>query len=85
MCARQAPLRTSSYAETCHREGVAPLASAPAEPHALFAPLLAAGQVVGVVEIWRRTQPFSAADERFVATLGGLLALALRAISPSAR
>jgi hypothetical protein len=82
---RQAPLRTSTYAETCRREGVAPSASAPAEPHALFAPLLAGGQVVGVVEVWRRTQPFSATDERLVATLGGLLALALRAISPSAR
>jgi hypothetical protein len=82
---RQAPLRTSTYAETCRREGVAPSASAPAEPHALFAPLLAGGQVVGVVEVWRRAEPFSAADERLVTTLGGLLALALRVISPSAR
>ena len=82
---RQAPLRTSTYAEACAREGVAPSASAPAEPHALFAPLLAGGQAIGVIEVWRRTRPFSAVDERLVATLGGLVALALRALSPSAR
>ena len=82
---RLVPLRTSTYVETCRREGVAPSASPPTEPHALLAPLLAGGQRVGVVEVWRRTRPFSAADERFVTTLGGLLALALRALSPSAR
>ena len=82
---RQVPLRTSTYVETCRREGVAPSASSPTEPHALLAPLLAGGQPVGVVEVWRRTRPFSAADERLVTTLGGLLALALRALSPSGR
>ena len=82
---RQAALRTSAYAETCRQEGVAPSASPPAEPHALFAPLLAGGQAIGVIEIWRRTRPFSGADEYLVTMLGGLLALALRVISPSAR
>jgi GAF domain-containing protein len=83
--ARQAALRTSACAETCRQEGVAPSASPPAEPHALFAPLLAGGQAIGVIEIWRRTRPFSGADEYLVTMLGGLLALALRVISPSAR
>jgi GAF domain len=82
---RQAPLRTSTYAEACSREGVAPSASAPAEPHALFAPLVAGGQAIGVIEVWRRTRPFSAADERLVAMLGGLATLALRVLSPSGR
>jgi GAF domain-containing protein len=48
-------------------------------------PLLASGQAVGVIEVRRRTRPFSGAEEHLVTTLGGLLALALRAISPSAR
>jgi hypothetical protein len=82
---RQTPLRTSACADAATSGPLEAPALAPEEPHALWVPLLASGQAVGVIEVQRRTRPFSGAEEHLVTTLGGLLALALRAISPSAR
>jgi GAF domain-containing protein len=82
---RQTPLRTSACPDAAGPGAAASPALAPEEPHTLWVPLLASGQAVGVIEVRRRTRPFSGAEEHLVTTLGGLLALALRAISPSAR
>ena len=76
---RKAVLRTSTYAETCRQERVAPSPVAALDlPHSIGVPLNAA-EPVGVVALWSAARAFTRDDERLLRGVAPLLALALRA------
>jgi GAF domain-containing protein/CheY-like chemotaxis protein len=72
------PLRTDDYLAECARRGVEPVVAASSLPFWLGAPMIADGTVLGVVVLRRPDRPYSAADERFLANIADLGALALR-------
>jgi GAF domain-containing protein len=75
---RRVPLRTSTYAETCRQERVAPSPLAAAGlPHSIGVPLGGADPV-GVLVVWSAHRPFTRDDERFLRGVAPLLAAALR-------
>ena len=74
---RRAPLRTSSYVETCRHERVTPSPLAADLPHSIGVPLGGADPV-GVLALWSAQRAFTRDDERLLRGVAPLLALALR-------
>jgi GAF domain-containing protein/ActR/RegA family two-component response regulator len=72
------PLRTRDYRAECAERGVAAVAAAPTLPCWLGVPMSADGSVLGVIALRRADRPYTEADERFLANLADLGALALR-------
>jgi PAS domain S-box-containing protein len=72
-------IRTANYAETCHQEGVEPMASSLPFPYWLGVPMTAGEEVVGVLALQSDIQPFTEADERFLTNVANVVAMAVRA------
>jgi GAF domain-containing protein/ActR/RegA family two-component response regulator len=72
------PIRTDDYAAECARRGVQPVATSVELRHWLGVPMVAGAQKIGVIGLRRRERPFSAAEERLLANIADLAALALR-------
>ncbi len=72
------PVRTEDYAAECRRRGISPIESSVGLPHWLGVPMLAGEQLLGVVVLRAAERPFTEADERLLANIAGLAALALR-------
>jgi GAF domain-containing protein len=75
--ARRAPLRTSTYLETCRQERVTPSPVAGNLPHSIVVPL-GTPDPVGVVALWSADRAFTRDDERLLRGVAPLLAIALR-------
>ncbi|HXG03383.1 MAG TPA: GAF domain-containing protein, partial [Candidatus Binatia bacterium] len=71
------PLRTDDYAAECARRGTTP---PPGRQPAYWigAPMIAAGEVLGVLTLSRDSRPFTKPDEGLIANIADLAALALR-------
>jgi len=72
------PIRTDDYVGECRRRGMEPVDGNEPLPHWIGVPMLAGSQVVGVLVLRSADHPFSVADERVLANIAGLAALALR-------
>jgi GAF domain-containing protein/ActR/RegA family two-component response regulator len=72
------PLRTGDYVAECARRGVSPVSTNAALPFWLGVPMLAEDQVLGVLALRGRERAFGEADERLLANIAHLAALALR-------
>jgi len=72
------PLRTADYAGECTRRGLPPMPAAGAPRHWLGVPMAADGQILGVLGLRSHDRTFSARDERLLASIADLAALALR-------
>ncbi len=75
--ARREPIRTDSYREACLREGVAPDPETLPLPHWLGVPMVARDQTVGAIVLRAAGRPFTEADERILANIAGVAALAI--------
>jgi GAF domain-containing protein/ActR/RegA family two-component response regulator len=71
------PLRTDDYAAECARRGTTP---PPGRQPTCWvgAPMIAAGEVLGVLTVSRDRRPFTESDEGLIANIADLAALALR-------
>ena len=72
------PVRTAQYWTECARRGVAPVAGHPDLRHWLGVPMTAGDRVLGVVGLRSRDRAFTEADQRVLANIADLGALALR-------
>jgi GAF domain-containing protein/ActR/RegA family two-component response regulator len=72
------PLRTADYAGECARRGVEPVRHGARFPHWLAAPMRAGEQVLGAIAVRNAERPYTEADERLLANVADLAALALR-------
>ena len=72
------PLRTADYAGECARRGLPAMSAADAPRHWLGVPMTADGCILGVLGLGSHDRPFSARDERLLASIADLAALALR-------
>ncbi|HEV8676520.1 MAG TPA: GAF domain-containing protein [Methylomirabilota bacterium] len=73
-------IRTADYAAACRAEGVEPVPTSASLPHWLGVPMLAGDEILGVVALRDRSRPFTDADERLLANIAGVAALALRSV-----
>jgi signal transduction histidine kinase len=76
--ARRTPLRTAGYLEACRREGVRPLPAEEACPHWLGVPMVVGDEVLGALVLRSAARPFGEGDERLLANIASLAALAVR-------
>jgi signal transduction histidine kinase/CheY-like chemotaxis protein len=72
------PLRTADYAAECERRGVTPVAYGLRFTHWLGVPMKVGDHVLGALAVRNRERAYSEADERFLANVADLAALALR-------
>ncbi|HET7876150.1 MAG TPA: GAF domain-containing protein [Methylomirabilota bacterium] len=72
------PLRTDNYWAECARRGVTPVPGPATLRHWLGVPMMAGAETLGVLALRSADIPFSEADERLLANIAGLAALALR-------
>jgi GAF domain-containing protein/CheY-like chemotaxis protein len=72
------PLRTADYLGACARAGVEPVPYAVDFPNWLGAPMRAREQVLGAIAVRSAGRPYTEADERVLANVADLAALALR-------
>jgi GAF domain-containing protein/CheY-like chemotaxis protein len=70
-------IRTDDYVAECRRRGVAPAVPSSPRPHWLGVPMRAGDAILGAIGI-RGGRPFTDADERLLANIADLAALALR-------
>ncbi|MBI4611533.1 MAG: GAF domain-containing protein [Candidatus Rokubacteria bacterium] len=75
---RRQAIRTADYLETCRREGVDPVSASLRFPYWLGVPMVAGDRVVGVLALRSVVQPFTESDQRLLANIAGLAALAIR-------
>jgi GAF domain-containing protein/CheY-like chemotaxis protein len=71
------PLRTDDYLAECERHGTTPPPGRQPS-YWIGAPMIAAGEVLGVLTLSRDRRPFTEADEGLIANIADLAALALR-------
>jgi len=72
------PLRTSEYVAECERRGVAPVDYGLEFPYWLGVPMKAGDSVLGAIAVRAKERPYTEADERLLANVADLAALALR-------
>lgn len=75
---RRQPIRTDNYEEECRHEGVRPVEDSLRYRHWLGVPMVAGDQTVGALILRSEARPYSPADERLLANVAGLAALAVR-------
>ena len=71
-------IRTSDYLGECARRGVDPVGFSAHLTHWMGVPMAAGEDVLGVIVLRGNARPFGEADERLLANIGHLAALALR-------
>jgi PAS domain S-box-containing protein len=76
------PVRTADYAAACRREGVEPVPASLEFPHWLGVPMVVAGRVVGALVLRSAERPFSEEDERLLASIANVAALAVSLSAP---
>jgi signal transduction histidine kinase/CheY-like chemotaxis protein len=72
---------TADYRRECASRGVTPVDDRDAYGHWLGVPALAGDEILGVLAVARRSDPFTAAHENFLSHAARLVALALRSAS----
>ncbi|HYB44232.1 MAG TPA: GAF domain-containing protein, partial [Candidatus Methylomirabilis sp.] len=72
------PLRTDDYSGECARRGVEPVPGTAGVPNWLGAPMAAGNRLLGVLALRRRDRTFTEGDQRLLANIADLAALALR-------
>jgi GAF domain-containing protein len=75
--AERQPLRTADYAAECRQRGVTAVVDATDLPHWLGVPMSAGGRLLGVFALRSAERPFTERDERLLASIADLAALAL--------
>jgi signal transduction histidine kinase/ActR/RegA family two-component response regulator/putative methionine-R-sulfoxide reductase with GAF domain len=75
---RGQPIRTADYAAACRAEGVEPVKTSASLPHWLGVPMIAGEECFGVIALREAAKSFTEADERLLANIAGVAALALR-------
>ncbi|MBI2554101.1 MAG: GAF domain-containing protein [Candidatus Rokubacteria bacterium] len=75
---RGQPIRTENYADECRREGVEPVEESLRYPCWLGVPMVAGDETIGALILRSDAYAFSAGDERLLANIAGLAALAIR-------
>jgi GAF domain-containing protein/CheY-like chemotaxis protein len=73
-------IRTDDYVGECARRGVQPVQEIAQFAHWMGVPLRAGDAVLGVISIASPDRPFTETDERLLANMAGLAALALRSV-----
>lgn len=72
------PIRTADYLGECARRGVEPVPESAELPHWLGVAMAAGDQRLGVLALRSRDRAYTGADERLLASIADLAALALR-------